>query len=155
MRAIRKSGIASCAHHYCYECLLRWCTYSNECPKCREPIYELRADPEFDALLQDRALELADVALADAPQASGASDLEVTFDRNTFPGITLTKVPSTPGVLVKQVNANDRAYKCGLRCKDVLISLNGVPCTTHEHAIDIFNRAAQSGRSVRCTFLRK
>ena len=47
---IKKSSIASCNHHFCSECLIRWCKTQNTCPKCRATINEIRPDIEFDHL---------------------------------------------------------------------------------------------------------
>jgi hypothetical protein len=48
---IRKSCIGSCNHHFCYDCLIKWCAINNVCPKCKCLIREIRLDPEFDNLL--------------------------------------------------------------------------------------------------------
>ena len=48
---IATSATGSCAHHFCYECLVAWCAANSTCPKCRHNIREIRLDPEFDQLL--------------------------------------------------------------------------------------------------------
>ena len=49
---ITLSGVTSCQHHFCYECLRTWCTMTQHpvCPKCCDAIVEIRLDPEFDQI---------------------------------------------------------------------------------------------------------
>ena len=47
---IVRSCIGSCTHHFCYQCLVKWCKQKNTCPICNEIINEIRYDPEFDSL---------------------------------------------------------------------------------------------------------
>ena len=46
---IENSCIGSCTHHFCYNCLLKWCSQGGKhCPMCKEFIYQIRLDKEFD-----------------------------------------------------------------------------------------------------------
>ena len=69
---VRKAAVGSCPHHFCHgerlsciilntqlsktlllaACLLGWLRTSTVCPKCREPVSEVRLDAEFDALVR-------------------------------------------------------------------------------------------------------
>ena len=46
-----------------------------------------------------------------------------------------------------------RAYHCGLRVADVIVSINGLPATSHEQSIRIIEEATQCSRDVVCSLL--
>ena len=48
---IENSGIGPCMHHYCYKCLIKWISFGGiQCPSCKQTIYEIRMDKEFDLI---------------------------------------------------------------------------------------------------------
>jgi len=48
---IKNSAIGSCTHHFCLECLLRWCEVGDtKCPVCKTSICAIKRDIEFDKL---------------------------------------------------------------------------------------------------------
>ena len=48
---IIKSYTCSNNHHFCRECLIKWCYFGNNiCPKCKVTFFELKTDSEFDNL---------------------------------------------------------------------------------------------------------
>lgn len=143
---IEQSATGSCSHHFCYDCLMDWCKANTTCPKCRFEIREVRLDPEYDELLH-----------GGAPSERAASTKHPTIRLRLDPehraGITLTNPQSGPGVLVAYLKPSGRAYHCGLRVADVIVSINGLPATSHEQSIRIIEEATQCSRDVVCTLL--
>lgn len=53
LNIIKNSCTPSCSHHFCYNCITRWC-YKKEypkCPICKYNITEIKFDKEFDLLV--------------------------------------------------------------------------------------------------------
>ena len=147
LNKIDQSAIGSCAHHYCYHCLCRWCEFASECPKCREPISTIRRDAEFDSLC-GISPEVPRKTRGEPPLS-----FTITFPLSTAAGVTLTN--ETPGVRVKSTRENGRAYAAGIRRNDILLSLNGIPCSTHERCAEVMNRLSAAGHSIKCAVIRK
>jgi len=48
---INCSVIGSCTHHFCFNCLMKWCKQGGEfCPICKVRIETLKRDYDFDKL---------------------------------------------------------------------------------------------------------
>ena len=79
---IKNSCVGSCIHHFCYTCMIKWCKHSNNCPKCRFPIREIRHDTEFDfingALNNEINMDI-----------DTKYKRKILFPENTLAGITL------------------------------------------------------------------
>lgn len=147
---IVKSCYGSCSHHYCFDCLIRWCKNSNKCPKCRCVINEIMLDPEFDELLyrlrQNQYHDSMDTDTGiDTDIVKEIDDLlkiTVCYDDNlpdnTYLYLTIAN-NNGPGVVIKRAEIYGRAYHYGLRKKDIILYINNVPCSNHQMAIDIIN----------------
>ena len=154
---IVKSCHGSCSHHYCFNCLIRWCKKNNKCPKCRCVINEILLDPEFDELLyrlqnlspdvigRDTDIDIDTDTDIDTDIGKEIDDLlkiTVCYDDNLPNNIYfyLTIVNNNgPGVVIKRAEIYGRAYHYGLRKKDIILYINNVPCRNHQMAIDIIN----------------
>ena len=141
------SATGSCAHHFCYECLLEWCRNNSTCPKCRHNIREIRLDPEFDQLLR------CDNHPGGATLKLKQPTVRLRLSPKHRAGITLSDPQSGPGVLVAYLKPAGRAHACGLRVADVILSINGLPASSHEVAISLIEEASSASRDVVCTLL--
>ena len=146
---IVKSCYGSCSHHYCFDCLIRWCRNSNKCPKCRCIINEIVRDKEFDELLYRLQNQSSDVICTDTGIDTGIDKeiddllkITICYDDNLPNNIYLYLTIANnngPGVVIKRAEIYGRAYHYGLRKKDIILYINNVPCTNHHMAIDIIN----------------
>lgn len=146
---IVKSCYGSCSHHYCFDCLIRWCKKSNICPKCRCVINEIVLDSEFDELLyrlRQRSCDNTDTDTGmDTNIGKEIDDLlkiTICYDDNLPNNIYLYLTIANnngPGVVIKRAEIYGRAYHYGLRKKDIILYINNVPCSNHQMAIDIIN----------------
>lgn len=149
LEPIRQSTVGSCTHHFCHSCLLRTLHAGGvACPVCKEPIKEVRRDVEFDALL------------APADAADARADPLAEFTRHLclppgkHAGLTLCSREGTgPGCVVLDVVRRDMAYKCGVRRGDVLISINGEPCTKPSRATELINQLSQTRSNETATLI--
>jgi len=153
---IETSAIGSCTHHFCTECLLEWCAEKPHCPTCRTVVREIRPDPEFDAL--NRALRgatSADDAEKPTRRAPAATEkkhqyLTLRFGDGAVAGLTLASRDDGPGVRVARARHRDAAYMSGLRKGDILLSMNGVPCSDHMACVELVEAATRARRDVAC-----
>lgn len=148
---IVKSCYGSCSHHYCFDCLIRWCKKNNRCPKCRCVINEIVLDPEFDELsyrLQYRCHDNMDIGMSIGMSIANDKEIDdllkitICYDDN-LPNnkhVYLTIANNNgPGVVIKRAEIYGRAYHYGLRKKDIILYINNVPCSNHQMAMDIIN----------------
>ena len=133
---ITTSCVGSCTHHFCSDCLLKWCKTNNVCPKCKCIIREIKADPEFDLGLFGLYSKIV-------------REFIVDFPININAGITLRNC-NGPGVAITNLDYNGRARICGLKIADVILSVNNVPCINHKQTIAIFDECMFSNKSVKC-----
>ena len=148
---INTSVTGLCSHHFCYSCLLKWCELGGtRCPICNLLITQIRRDMEFDKLI--KLINIPSISESDI-SISIISELEntitLTLKRAEKPGITLVNNYSVtgeraPGVIISSLIEKDMCYKSGLRRRDIIISINNVPCIEHTSAIDIINKCSQS-----------
>ena len=154
------SCVGSCNHHFCAECLLKWCKTNNICPKCKYVIREIKADPEFDYLVyillnnfDDRSNEMyggnGNYSLFGGLHSKITCEIIISFPPNSTAGITLKNCDG-PGVKITKLDYNGRARICGLRVGDVIISINNVPCINHKQTIGIFDEGMFSNKDVKC-----
>lgn len=146
LQPITNSCIGSCTHHFCYNCMIKWCKQVNQCPKCRCPIREIRYDPEFDLI-------------------NGASNMEININleekqekilklsNDSTAGITLKNNDNGPGVKINKLTLTGQARKSGFNVGDIIIFMNGTPCLNHVHSIDIINQATISTKDIVCILL--
>ena len=145
LQTIINSCVSSCIHHFCYECMIKWCKHSNHCPKCRSFIYELHFDPEFDVINGALDIEIENINI-------NHKKIYLKLPENTLAGITL-KNNRGPGVIISKLSLNGQAKLIGLKVGDIILFMNGVPCRNHEQSINIINEATKSGHDVVCILL--
>ena len=149
---ITNSAIGSCTHHFCKNCLIRWCEFGGTtCPTCKMPISHIRSDPEFDSI--------------NNPEISSSNScyskkLIVDFKKEDTAGVTLTNNYKFgglgyrgPGVIIAKINEKCKCYESGLRKNDVLIYINNIPCIDHKQCIDIINSCANGSILMICDIL--
>ena len=148
---IINSAIGTCTHHFCLECLLKWCERGGiSCPTCKTLIRSIKRDLEFDKLNGCESFEL------DAIMPM----IKINFEKDTTAGITLANNHTylglgdrAPGVVVSKLNERDQCYKGGLRKKDIILFINKIPCMDHKQAINIINTAVVENASICCSLL--
>ena len=154
LNTIITSCVGSCTHHFCSDCLLKWCKTNNVCPKCKCIIREIKADPEFDVVssgcrdIGSSNYTSGNIGLFGLYSKIGR-EIIVDFPINTNAGITLRNC-NGPGVAITNLDYNGRARICGLKIADVILSVNNVPCINHKQTIAIFDECMFSNKSVKC-----
>ena len=118
--------ISPCKHEFCKVCLMKHIKRQSKCPLCRQTILSIPCDYDNN---NDRKV--------------------ISFEENTFAGITLSSY-STNVLKVKQLHSKDRARICGFNKGDLIVSLNGIPCKSHEEAINIINGCTDLKMDVIC-----
>lgn len=68
-------------------------------------------------------------------------------------GVTLHDGNS--GLRVTKVFPGDQAERAGLRCNDVIVRMNGIPCVKSVHGASLLTTAADHGLDVRCEARRR
>lgn len=148
---IKNSAIGSCTHHFCLDCLLKWCENDGiTCPTCNVPIRSIKRDIEFDKLNGCDSFELDTIV----PM------IKISFDKDAIAGITLANNHTymgmgdrAPGVVVSKLNDCNQCYKGGLRKKDIILFINKIPCMDHKQVINIINTAVAENSTISCTLL--
>lgn len=88
----------------------------------------------------------------EAPSKTNRASIlkRVTMDAKDHVGVTMSTFTRCGGraARVLKVQENDKAEQCGIRPGDIVLSLNGIPITSHTQAVSICDRAAQSGTDV-------
>ena len=126
---IENSCITSCTHHFCYKCILKWCSVGGyKCPVCKTKIREIKFDREFDKLNNPNSI---------LPISNFTKLITIDFS-NVTPGITLSNNKG-PGLLVKKLFKNGVCYNSGMREKDIILSINNINCMNHSESINIIN----------------
>ncbi len=149
---IKNSAIGSCTHHFCLECLLRWCEVGDtKCPVCKTSICAIKRDIEFDKLNGCNFIELDNIL----------PTIKINFKKDTIAGITLENNYTymglgnrAPGVIISKLNEHDQCAKQGLRKKDIILFINKIPCMDHIQVINIINSAVAANGSINCTLWR-
>ena len=106
---INHSCIGSCMHHFCYNCLIKWCRVGgNKCPVCKHLIYEIRKDKEFDTINNPNEDEIL---------CEYTKKICIDFNNIILPGITLIN-NNGPGVNIKSLKHNELCSLNGLKVND-------------------------------------
>lgn len=151
---ITNSCVGSCTHHFCMQCLIRWCYFGGiDCPICKTPIIDIRRDKEFDSL--------------NNPSGNGPITLTnigdvitIKFNKNDSAGITLENnytllgLGRAPGVFISKINDKDKCYAAGMRKNDILLFINNIPCVDHKQCVNIVNNCVMANASLTCTVLK-
>lgn len=139
---INNSCVASCMHHYCYDCLMKWIQYGgNNCPKCKKPFFEIYFDKEFDFInnknVTNNKIVTRDYTIKKI----------LNFTESCKAGITITSNMGM-GVKIKKLNKNDLFYKNGFRVNDIILFINNIVCVSHEQTIKIITEANNNNKSL-------
>ena len=119
-----------CNHQFCKNCTKKLIEKKVTCPLCRALILDIPS------------LRNTIVAYK-----------TITFQENTFAGITLSNMIFKNAVKVTSLHSKDRAKICGIRRGDVIKSLNGIPCKDHTEAISIINGCTNYNLSIKCEII--
>jgi hypothetical protein len=174
---IRKSAVGLCNHHFCFQCLVRWCHFSNVCPKCKARITEIKFDPEYDILVKELSKLNVDIENIGNEKVTNE---KVTNENNSFReviknqsintnvmgggnikelvisfnnkeiGITIHNNNDGPGVKITNIDVGGRGQICGLKKGDILLFINNVPCINHIQSIRIFKESMRSNKDAIC-----
>lgn len=148
---INNSCIGSCTHHFCLECLIKWCEMGGiHCPICKTLIGEIRPDVEFNKInCPENAIFTTD---------NIGHKLTIDFSNNEPAGITLENNniygKRCHGVLITKINKNNLCYKLGLRKNDNILFINNVPCIDHKQTIAIIDNCSRIGIAMNCVLLK-
>ena len=164
---INISCITSCAHHFCYDCILKWCRKKEnpQCPICKISIRELKFDKEFDELnkkLLNNDENYKKNYLSLPTEYNKYLDIfkknkkkYIDFNKNNENiqiGITL-KNNNGPGVKIVKLNKNNMAFNSGLQINDILLYINNIECTNHKLCINILESLRLSNKMACCILM--
>ena len=81
-----------------------------------------------------RREKIRSAAASDEKIRSAASDEAFVYELRlaedgTGAGVELATREAGPGLRVARVKPHGAAWKCGIRTRDLLISINGIPCS--------------------------
>ena len=150
---ITNSSIGSCTHHFCTDCLIKWCEFGgNKCPTCKTVITMIRPDREFDAINSPETISIS--------IGNYGKNISIDFSKNDCAGITLENNESLlqgrgPGVMITKVDERKKCYKNGLRKGDILLFINNIPCIDHKQTINIINECVISSTQMICSLFKK
>lgn len=165
LNTIKKSCVGLCNHHFCFNCMIRWCNFNNMCPKCKSIITEIKFDPEYDILINELIkLGVDDISRIDCfnddngdnggdKNAIGGGNIKevyVTFNKHQEAGLTITNNEGGPGVKIKRLDIGGRASLCGLKINDIILFINNVPCINHKQCMSIIRECVLSNRTAVC-----
>jgi len=142
---IYTSYVTTCTHHFCKSCILRWCKNNSSCPKCRQFIYDLKEDKEFDTINSNfNSNSIINNDLSNN-NLTPCYILPALTPENKI-GITLTNNPKGPGVKIVNIDPYGRAAKSGLAKNSIILFVNNLPCINHQQVIQIieFFKASNS-----------
>lgn len=164
---INISCIPSCTHHFCYNCITKWCIKKEDpqCPICKISIRELKFDKEFDQL-NKKLLENNEIYMRnyqnlpieynnylDIFKKNKKTYIDFNKSNENIPiGLTL-KNNNGPGVKIIKVNKNNMAFYCGLQKNDILLYINNIECTNHKHCINILESLRLANKVACCILL--
>lgn len=122
-----------CGHSFCTVCLQRWIARRPKatCPSCRVLLLPaLRLSEVLTERMQTCVVDLSDGKTV---------------------GITLSSVGDSTRILVTDVLTGKTADRAGIRVGDVLRSVQGVGCVSHQHAIGMIDLALRARMTVTLT----
>ena len=143
---INKSYSTDCMHHFCQTCIVKWCKNNAICPKCRSFILFLKPDPEFDSCNNnnnhyntDLYSEISTLNIFSTEISIDNISLYYIDFKNKFNkkvGITLTDNNGV-GVKIYKLDSRGIAQKAGLKCNQIILFINNIPCFNHKQAISL------------------
>lgn len=144
---IENSCVGSCMHHFCYKCLTKWISFGGlVCPSCKNAIYEIKFDKEFDILNNPNNKNNI--------IQEYTRKIKLNFVSELPPGITIQNMNGF-GVKIIKLNKNAVCYKSGLRIGDIITKLNNIPCYNHNDAIKIIKNSYEKRQLLNCDLLIK
>ena len=132
---ISDACVCTCMHHFCYPCLLQWINVKPvktnkkipNCPVCRQSIYDIRFDREFDNIIHG----------SEFPSFKHPNELVIDFQEK-LDSLTI-KNHDGPGVEIVRIIKTSVFYNAGLRKGHVLLFINNIPCNNHKSTVDIIS----------------
>jgi S1-C subfamily serine protease len=112
------------------------------CPICRQSLDFISKDAQYDEMVSVvvAALEQrSDVPFRDPPKER-ADTIEVDFGVGTGSAGVCLQTVQGPGVRISKVLKSGRFYNGGFRPDDIILEVNGVPCSEVETAVSHINR---------------
>jgi len=139
---IFKSYTTDCLHHFCQHCLVKWCKNNSTCPKCRSFIIFIKPDPEFDNInssnnsILPSPLSLSQIFSTDI--SCNLSLFYIDFHNKSSKNIGITLINNNGlGVKVKNLSNNGLAITSGLKCDQIILFINDIPCFNHKQSIGL------------------
>ena len=121
-------------------------------PKKQQPSFRLRLSPDHRAGITLTNPQSGPGVLVAYLKPTGAT--AASNERGLHPLSDTPHPPIAPQSLwICSCLATGRAYECGLRVADVILSINGLPAVSHEAAIAQIEDATASSRDIVCTLL--
>ena len=140
---IENSCIGSCMHHFCYKCILKWCSVGGyNCPVCKTKIRQIKFDKEFDSINNPKQ---------NLPIISLTKDIKVEFT-NILPQITLINNDG-PGVKIKKLKTSGQCYISGLRENNIILFINNISYYNHSDCIEFIDYAYKNKNSLTFSIL--
>ena len=130
---ISNSCRGSCCHHFCYNCLIKWCyAKGSKCPMCKTTIYKIEFDKNFDLINNPYSEETINKELT--------KTILIELDGKVKPGISVKNntEKNSRGVLISKLNKQDRQFNY-LKVNDTILYINGIPCLSQERCNNIIN----------------
>ena len=133
-----------CTHHYCNGCLTRWARAASHpfCPICRAPILRVLRDPEFASSIGATSGGIKPSDEAKRKLNPNSRSLTVSWP----PGLSLAstarhEATGEPArLIVSSVIPGNGAAFAGICQGEEVLSVNGVPVTDHQTAIQLMER---------------
>jgi hypothetical protein len=129
---ITKSSNANCSHHFCYDCLMKWCKSGGiNCPMCRERMYQIT---------QKDDMPTKDISDTEIPDKEKTTVIMIDLDSEKMDGIALSKEVNdkTTGLIIYDIHKSS-IFVGYLNVGDRILFLNGLPCINLRHAIDVID----------------
>ena len=152
---IKNSCQGSCSHHYCYECLIKWCNLGGTtCPICKVLIREIRLDREFDRLLNKINNNNDDLEKEQVILQKNCKFIQLNTSLNKPIKYTLKNNAKGPGVVVSSVSGKIFSNSKHLKKNDIIININKIPIVSHKQAIEIINKCTEANTELNIYFLK-
>ncbi len=135
---IKNSCHGSCGHHFCYNCLMRWCKRNEtKCPTCRKIMFQIVLDKDYDFINNPFNKEKIN--------KEKTKEIKIIFDDKKEPGITLAKNTNDKNIGIKVLKL-ERNNKCieYLKVNQKILYLNGLPCMNLTNSINIIRYAFEN-----------
>ena len=176
---IQKSAVGSCNHHYCFQCLIRWCRFSDSCPKCKTFISAISFDPEYDLLIKELSKLNVDIeqignddgrsydknevikkgkgvkekgkGIQDSVHGGGnIREVTMTFVNKDQAGLTIKNNAKGPGIKVSGIDRGGRAEESGIKKGDIILFINNIPCINHVQSVAIIKECMRANKNAVC-----